>query len=223
MNGRKSPVVWLSILIFFLISGCNKNIAFVKTTNDSFQVPRWNEIIPGLTTKNEVIEQINKNPSLDQASIQIMRDNSLAYPDYIMLKSPERDYGYVMISLLDDVVQEILINGFSVNLGELITNIGEPEKVLFHIWGTNISVYFIYPKFNIMLVHNSHIFNKAKINITQSIQIDYIFFLSNSSMEKIYQDNFSDYLSRFSSLTSLIIQSWNGYGIYQLPSINRNK
>ncbi len=215
-------ILFVFSVVIISLTGCtSKNLEFITNQNDNCSYPGWNGIIPGQSNKEEVFQKIKVNEMIDQETVQLINRKTTDYTDSIAFHTKENQKGYIFIDFNDEIVQSINLNRYYIYLYDLVDCYGKPDNVFFEVWGTNISVSFLYSKLNIWASFTTYRLQKTKIYISPFTQVESIEYLSDLTYKKMF-DHYSGYLSKFDGLKPIIYQPWEDFGYYQLPPININ-
>jgi len=211
----------LFLFVFLLSTGCtnNKDVLLIETEN-TCKLPCWNGILPDSTEKEKAVEILKNIQQVDTSSIQTGFAQQFLYPDYISANLKNSSSGYCMIYLKNDIVQMIELERVTISLSEVIEIYGEPNEIIFYIWGNNLGVNLLFQDSKLWIRYSQIRPSTNEIRIFKNTKITSMMFLNDASSTLLFKEELSDYFQRFGQFKNIIWQSWNGFGKYAIPPIN---
>ena len=124
-------LLMISVGIIFNINSCKEsNNEFLIISDINCEPPCWENIIPGETTKSEVVQLLMENTNVDPNSIAIKGEQWNGFSDVVFFKLlPNQIKGE--IEFINDKVALINLSGnLDINFSEAIEKFGEPDYIL---------------------------------------------------------------------------------------------
>lgn len=126
----------ISLLFFLLITACTVSPEKVSILDRSdCTLPCWNGIVAGQTTENDLLSILESLPSVNQQSIQVTNETWNIFDNQVYFSfqqdgtQSQQMEGEVRIS--KKTVSDFIICGeIHTTIGELIQQIGAPEKII---------------------------------------------------------------------------------------------
>jgi len=221
---RKTPLLFsLWMMVFILcITACRPNASQTSSIIiNPCSPPCWQNIVPGKTTKDEVIKLLNTLPDINKGSIETI--TTIEPNDSIKWSWNPKAADYSgRIFIQDDVTFLITVapKENRLHFEEVILKLGEPEQVLAFLEKgerVSITIFILYPTkgYGFLDYYTSSFDNtKSTIEIKPEMEVKYIWF---GEVENFYLNLTNGYIGRLtSSFVKEGVQPWNGYGQYNL-------
>jgi hypothetical protein len=203
-------VLLVAAVSFFKVQSDMKNVIREDLLGDhpSCSLPCWNNITPGITTREEAIKIIRETAYIDQDSVKIT--GSVDFGGCLWRWKVFRRGMLPGLGWQDGVVSEITLDlAFDLSIGEVITRFGPPEAVRVskgggEVWNWVINMF--YPQAGIQL----RIFTPNFSNLIEpSTKVGDFVLYAPSSLEHRLAEVYSNYdVDRINRLYT----SWKGYG-----------
>lgn len=215
--GKVIPRVILFILLLFP-SSCTFGEKPLRALIDSpCAPPCWQNIVPGRTTKTEVIQYVERIPEIDPQQSQWVGSWNV-YSDYFVidfLNSKSKG----AIGIIDDTVEFIgLYDDLHINIAQAITIYGDPESVVIETVDSGdiifLGVRLLYPKQGLVLNFKDGDLQTA--HIQPGKEIEWVIFVDPMRFETTLTEG------------SAIIEKealqnnrfpWNGYGNIKVEEV----
>jgi hypothetical protein len=207
------------LILYFLLSltGCLQTVKeFPLVTSTNCFPPCWVNIVPGRTTKQEVITILKESSIIDSKSIVIKGESWNSFNDVVLFTTLSNNIDGE-IYFVDDIAVFIGLYGdININFSNAIERLGEPEYIInIPMYNPNKSyeIFALIPKDGVNFAYNTQ--DKgitSKSEITQENKITRVDF---------FDPNFFDYLSEAGTFSEGFLDSiqtkkymvpWSGYG-----------
>jgi hypothetical protein len=217
MINFKSLVAYRFLLLSLILSDCGPKISTILE-DKSCTPPCWHNIIPGLSTKKEVLANLRTLNEIDQQSIQ---DAEAVWGKF----SPKVYWQFIGSSgdkegdiyFENDIVTliEIRPKKGALVLDNVLKKLGEPEQILAiadSIEGVRwLNIYILYPKKGVILFDYIRPFRNSDLaEINGKHQIMAVFYIDANIFYDVMVNNQS--LKLDPEAIQKGIQPWKGYG-----------
>jgi len=205
------------MLLMFLIQGCHVNEKVFWNIGNNCELPCWNDVVVGKTTKSELSQIISKLPIIDQDKIFIDGDSWEFFSGRSYFSFKRADINCETYYLGETIVNLTFSGELRTTFGEIVDLLGEPDYILTGLTvlpTVGYSVTAIYPALGIEYSYNTRILSKrTSKDIGPDIPIDFISIFD----PEIYNDLIEASLFGQGSLTGEQIREslrpWDGYGV----------
>jgi len=203
-------IIWVSLMV----TAC-KPVTSSVIQDSSCSPPCWKEVVPGQTTRQEVLSILNALPEVDQSTIRpmsVVNGNDSYYWDFI----PRTGDRWARVFINQDIV--FAVNFFpdkkGLPLGTAIQYLGEPENILAIYNRAEIpflAIYTIWQSKGIVLsssIESYHRGERAEVNSETQVGAFWYFepeLFSELMVSMYIADINPDVLNQG-------IQPWMGYG-----------
>jgi hypothetical protein len=212
----------LALIAGLLFTGCqtnnivNENVS-ITLDNTACSAPCWNGVIPGKTTREELISSF---AATFPRPNKVFYKNGIDYDETILLaydfwdKEMKFNEKELWFDIQDNIVTLITLDGFEMGLGQMIQEMGNPESVF--SFGEAESVGFVanYPSKGISVffryAFGQLIFSnpKEKANINSDSQTSYWFYYDPAYFSRFLEIQYNLSLEQ----QKQFLYPWNGYG-----------
>lgn len=207
----------LIAISFVLVAGCQYLEPKLPLLDDPVcEPPCWQNIIPGRTEKEDLLNQLSTLPFVDKSSISSVNIPGSAFAGTIYaslyLDKPYQTklYSY----FLNDKVAVISLGGtWHVTLAEAIEKLGKPRTVIVVRNNGDAYVTFINPATGISFGYTSIWKDeKWKTEISPDIEIESINFFDPNSYQGVLNSGIFSWWFLDPEQTANVSYSWIGYG-----------
>ena len=207
---RLKLYLWISVFLLMIQSGCTvpKSLVF---NDKSCTAPCWRNIMPGVTTENELLTNLHKMPDIKTGSIHNNGRPSDVFDDIVFfeLNSKETAKAYILNNKVMQLEFDDIVN---VKFQDSIQNYGNPRYIqTIHTQGIDLfdtshtEVASISPEKGIAYGFDAEENNVgAPEAIKPDSGISWIDYFDSSSYQKLLENGL------FSPIYS---HPWQGYGI----------
>ena len=216
-------------LIFMLLifSSCHSQTS-IKIVNDACEPPCWQNIIPGSSSTEQTLQNLQRLSGIEPSSIEV-RDQPYKIFNKIIYTAVS-DEQKISIFLIDDTVASIEFSGdFQISFGEAVEQFGEPQFIIITktlgpggLWASSIHTYvsIVYPEKGIMFEYDEYDQPRSlKSKINPEIKLNKVAFFNPNQFEILADSGFILSGSNLEQ-TQMAMQPWQGYGdidaVYQL-------
>lgn len=225
---KKNLTLFKILLTVLVISACNLKLDTSWFTSSPCEAPCWYNIIPGETSKEDVVQILQNIPGINPDSIGNRGSPIKIFDDYFFFKWNDHVEGEIWI--LDNRVSEIIltpkVNGYSpkyslgLTVGEIIEKYGEPDYVLrvrqlgpgplpisdaMHTF-----IVLINADRGIVIEYDTYYLpEKVRNLISSDIKISYLKYFYPDDFDRLLETGAFSFFD-----TTVKLQPWHGYGEY---------
>jgi hypothetical protein len=210
----------LIVSLIWMLSGCRTPMTSILTSD--CQAPCWNGIVPGVTSKEDLLHILPTISAIDPKSIDIVSPNpSSIYDNLVVSKALTGEK--ITIALADDKVISISISGnLNVSFGGAIEKYGEPEYILVFgmigrgfLWSDSIHtiVHAISPSKGIMFGYDtSEAGRKWHSEIGPGVKLDSVYYFNPDDFVRLADAKAFSAGNANAKETKAAMIPWSGYG-----------
>lgn len=212
----------LLILILLIVSSCTaipNGLSFLRDSN--CQLPCWNDIYAGKTTKQDFLGVLDKLSIVDKNSIvEITQNRDIfnefiyfsLYPEYVVNQHHLID---VRSSFVGDKIAHIYFSGkLNITFNDILTSVGEPENIIVQknpLGGIWITV--IYPAKGISFGYASRDKDSStEKKLASTIEIEWLVLFDPEYYQQIMDARLFSMGWYGREDTEKIMYPWKGYG-----------
>jgi hypothetical protein len=210
----------LIVCLILMSSGCRTPTTSILASE--CQAPCWNGIVPGVTTKEDLLHILPSISAIDPKSIVIVSPNPLSiYSDLVVSKALTGEK--ITIALTDDKVISIIISGdLNMSFGEAIEKYGEPEYIIVFgtigrgfLWSDAIHtiVHAINPSKGVMFGYDaSEAGKKWQSEISPGVKLDNVYYFDPKDFDRLADAKAFSAGNANAEETKGAMVPWSGYG-----------
>jgi len=213
-------------LTLFVSAGCQLFTPKPSLLDDlACPPPCWQNIVPGISTKQDALSTLAQLAFIDQKSIYAY-DPKLVPPkgtpiqvyDEIIdsnIASDGQFYSFLSIYLLKDKVSVISfqLRIYDITLSEAITKLGEPESIVISPYRENLVFGFVSPSVGVAFVYSTlGQSKKALSEVYPDARLESIYFFDPETYAQFLESRFLTFNQRDSDGTRAHLVPWKGYG-----------
>lgn len=207
------------MFLVFVISSCQ--VSSPKTAIleiSSCDLPCWNGITLGSTTKEELTNLLSIMPLVDKNSIESVGVTEGNFKEiircyFIEEQSITRFYAYFLDNKVVLISLDYLEGEWGLTLGDMIAKYGEPENILTVNYGGEIFVNLISPTNGIAFGYNTiDKPNWYREKISEKIKNGSIYFFDPMHFSDIFDSGELSFGILFGKSAIDNVQKWSGYG-----------
>lgn len=186
--------------------------------------PCWQNIVPGISTKQDALSTLAQLAFIDQKSIYAYDPKLVppkgtpiqVYDEIIDSKIAFEDqfYSFLSIYMLKDKVSVISfeLRIYDITLSEAITKLGEPEYIVITPYRENLVFGFVSPSIGVAYSYTSLGQSKKTLSeVYPNAKLESIYFFDPETYEQFLESR-SLTLERNSEETRANLVPWKGYG-----------
>lgn len=207
----------ITFLLLFLLQGCTKENKTNWLTENSCDLPCWNGVIVGDTTKTELLLKINNLTIIDQN-----KTRTYVEPWKIFTGSSFFTYYNRKIhgtaSYLNEITEELTFSGeLRTTFGDIVSEVGYPDYVivipLFNPT-SNLDVTALYPTLGIAFSYDIRTIPKRmREEISPDIPIDYVTIFDPNIYDALVDASLFGQSLYNGEETRESLRPWDGYGV----------
>lgn len=209
------------LLVVGLLGACSVKPSVILE-DTSCKPPCWKNIQPGKSTPDVVMEILQEMETI-QSELTIKQSESIQGTQRTswLFKSSIRESGG-RIYFLDNTVSLIEFDvRDSISLGELVSHLGKPDKLLVVSgWADSqwLSIILLYPTLGLSIKHFDSYIRSEKdfVEVSEDIPVSNLYYFDPKRYDRLL---YSTYLLGYYADESTIIESiqpWRGFGEVQL-------
>jgi hypothetical protein len=224
MKNVKLPICLLFFILVLLATCCNGQHKRSFLNQNSCDIPCWNENLPGVTTTQELIDNIYDLSFIEKDSIitnggpwDIFDDRVFfTYSDIVV-------HGVAHFN--DNVLSDISFDGeLGTSVGDVVDSFGEPDFVInVPVTGgipgypdTSYVLTFIYKELGISFAYGtSDLPKRWKENLEPEIPIKFINFFDPKIFDQMVESGLFGQSVLTGEQTLKYLRPWSGYGSIQ--------
>ena len=176
--------------------------------------PCWQNIIPGETTEQELLNILDQIPNLDKGSIFIRGGPWNSFSNTVRFDLIKKNFLVeVSIFLFEDIVALISIQGdIGINIGDAISALGEPTSILILFYESYYPIFFN-ESMGIAFMYDAYFLpRKSRGEIYPEIKIEEIDFFDPEIFPQLIELRIFTYGVVDPQKLFEKIYPWNGYG-----------
>jgi hypothetical protein len=213
-------------LALFVSAGCQLFTPKPSLLDDlACPPPCWQNIVPGISTKQDALSTLAQLAFIDQKSIYAY-DPKLVPPkgtpiqvyDEIIdseIAFEDQFYSLLNIYMLKDKVSVISfqLRNDDITLSEAINKLGEPEYIVISPYRDQLVFGFVSPSVGVAFVYSTlGLSKKALFEVYPDARLESIYFFDPKTYEQFLESRFLTFNQRNSDETRANLVPWKGYG-----------
>lgn len=217
---------FLIFLTLFVSAGCQLFTPKPSLLDDlKCSPPCWQNIVPGISTKQDALSTLAQLAFIDQKSIYV-HDPKLELPkgtpiqvyDELIdseIAFEDQFYSFLSIYMLKDKVSVISfqLRNDDVTLSEAITKLGEPEYIVITPYREHLVFGFVSPSVGVAFVYSTlGQPKKALFEVYPGVRLGSIYFFDPETYEQFLESRSLTLGERNSEETRANLVPWKGYG-----------
>jgi hypothetical protein len=216
-NMQRLEKTLLTLAVLLVATGCQLRRSEQSIVdNPTCSPPCWQNITPGVTTRQEFIDLITKYQYFQQESLHDYDSSWQSFDDLIRGRiqfGPQAITNFDAFVLNEEIVDLSFHGSWNITLDQAINNLGKPTSIVVIAYGNDIFVEMLIPKKGIAFGYTS-IGQPAwwQSRIEPDIKISSIDFYTPDAYEKILDAGLFSYGILDGNETLNRMQIWKGYG-----------